>query len=326
MGLKAKLWGVRGSLPAPLSPAEVGERVRRALEGFFDAGYRSRDHVETYLASLSVERLGGFGGNTVSCEVYTDTTSLIVDGGSGIRGKGYELLSGPCGGGTGEVHILMTHLHWDHVIGLPFFVPIFVPGNKIHIYSVQPETEETMRILFRKPNFPVPYEALPSTIVYHRLKPRRARKIGDITFTPYRLDHPDPCWGYRIEHGGRRLAYCVDTECKRASIDGMGVDRALYHGAHTMVFDAQYTLSEAIEKVDWGHAAATIGLDVALRERIGKVVFMHHDPAASDDDVARAIRQTEDYLKYARKEIRKIDGKSVRIKWLFAQEGMVVPI
>jgi phosphoribosyl 1,2-cyclic phosphodiesterase len=321
-----KFWGVRGSLPAPAAPADIATRVRQALEGFFDAGYDAREHIDTYLASLPVERLGGFGGNTVSCEIFTDAASVIVDGGSGIRRKGYELMAGPCGTGTGEIHILMTHLHWDHVIGLPFFVPLFMDGNTINIYSVQPETEETMRTLFRKPNFPVAYDALPSTIVYHRLEPRTSHTIGDITFTPYRLDHPDPCWGYRFEHGGRALAYCVDTECTRATADTMGADRPLYRNAHTMIFDAQYTLYEAIEKVNWGHAAATLGLDVALREKIGKVVFMHHDPAAADEDIARAIRQTEDYLHYARKGIRTADGKAVHVDWLFAREGMIVPV
>lgn len=319
--MKAKLWGVRGSLPSPLPPQVVEQRIREALKQA-----ASTEDIDAVMSSLSIERCGGYGGNTACVEVFNDDTSVIIDGGSGIRRKGYELMDGPCGKGTGDVHILMTHLHWDHVIGFPFFVPLFVPGNTIHLYSVQPETEETFRVLFRKPNFPVSYDMLGATIIYHRLEPRVKRTIGSLSVTPYQLDHPDPCWGYRIEHGGRSLAYCVDTECTRASSVEMGDDLPLYHNADTMIFDAQYTLLEALEKVNWGHAAATIGLDIAFREGIGKVVFMHHDPAASDERIADARNQTAEYLKYQYRGRRDNGMPHHEVTWCFAHEEMIVEI
>ncbi|MBD3393946.1 MAG: MBL fold metallo-hydrolase, partial [Chitinivibrionales bacterium] len=251
MALKTKLWGVRGSIPSPLPPSDVELRIREALEAFIDLGYGAKE-IDKFISSLPVHKRGGFGGNTPCCEVASDTTSVLVDGGSGIRRKGLELMAGPCGKGSGEVHILMTHFHWDHVIGIPFFVPLFVPRNRIHVYSVQWEAEETFRVLFRKPNFPVPYEALGAEIVYHRLEPRVPRTIGDITFTPYQLDHPDPAWGYRFEHDGRVMSYAVDTECTRASREDLGPDLPLYQNVNLLVIDAQYSLPEAIEKVNWG--------------------------------------------------------------------------
>jgi phosphoribosyl 1,2-cyclic phosphodiesterase len=326
MALKVRFLGVRGSLPAPHDPREIELRIRDSLEDFFDSGFNSRVDIDTYLSALPIERYGGFGGNTPCLEVYTESTSLLIDGGSGICKKGYELMQGPCGKGKGEIHLLMTHFHWDHVIGLPFFVPLFIPTNKIHIYSVQPEAEENISILFRKPNFPVSYGHLGAEFEYHVLEPRKPVSIGDIVFTPYELDHPDSCWGYKIESQGRVLSHCVDTECKRSSREELGPDLPLYQNINLMIFDAQYTLSQAIEKINWGHAAATIGLDIAMSENVDRIIFMHHDPAASDEKIARAARQAKQYEEYSIQQSKQADVPLRRVNWSFAQEGMVVTV
>lgn len=324
--MRAKFWGVRGSLPSPVSPADTKARIKAALEGFFEGGHKSKNDIDRYMAGLPVERSGGFGGNTPSCEVITDTTSVIVDGGSGIRRKGLELLDGPCGNGKGEIHLLLTHLHWDHIMGLPFLAPIFIKGNSIHVYAVQPEAEESLRALFRKPNFPVPYDDLGAELIYHRLKPRKPSTIGDLTFTPYQLDHPDPCWGFRFEHEGRSLAYCVDTECTRVSNADLGEDLPMYQNVHTMIFDAQYTLKEAITRASWGHAAATIGLNLAMRNGIERVIFMHHDPSATDSKIAMARDQTMQYLEYELRHTKQADIDIHSVEFLFAEEEMEVVI
>jgi phosphoribosyl 1,2-cyclic phosphodiesterase len=327
MTIQAKLWGVRGSLPSPMTPKDIEVRLKTTLLRLGDK--RSGLHherIDDFLATLPIEEKGGFGGNTACCEIFDGKTSIIIDGGTGIRLKGYELLDGPCGKGEGDIHVFMTHFHWDHVMGLPFFVPLFIPGNRIHFYSVQDDAEETMRILFRKPNFPVSYKNLGAEFVYHQLEPRKPFTLGNITLTPYQLDHPDPCWGFRITDGKRHLAYCVDTECIRNSADALGPDLPLYQDAHVMIFDAQYTLKEAIERVNWGHAAATLGLDLAIQQGIEKVIFMHHDPAASDQKVADARDQTADYLKYLLKQIQKHKHITPKIKFVFAYDGMVIKI
>ncbi|MGE0615750.1 MAG: MBL fold metallo-hydrolase, partial [Bacteriovoracia bacterium] len=253
--MRIKFWGARGSLPSPYLPEQLQRRLRTLLEDFFEAGYKSKADVQSYLSGLPPAKLGGYGGNTPCLEVQSPEQNLIIDGGSGIRLLGYKLMSGACGKGKGEVHILFTHFHWDHLIGIPFFTPIFIPGNTIHVYAVQPELPDVFKILFRKPYFPVPLENLGAKIVYHQLEPRKPHKFKDITVTPYQLDHPDPCWGYRMESGGRVFSHCVDTECTRVTREDLGPDLPLYQGVDLMVFDAQYTLMETIEKVDWGHAA-----------------------------------------------------------------------
>ena len=208
--MTVRFWGVRGSIPTP-----------------------------------GAERLG-FGGNTPCVEVAYGGDRVIIDAGSGIRGLSDSLSANAESSQT----VLFTHFHWDHLIGLPFFVPIFIPGNEINVYSVQPEMEKIFRHIFQKPFFPVPYERLGATINYHQLEPREAKQFEDIQVTPYRLDHPDPCWGYKFEKDGKAVSYCVDTECTRASRTDMGPDLPLYQDVDLMIFDAQYTFSEAMEKND----------------------------------------------------------------------------
>ncbi len=319
--MRIKIWGGRGSLPTPLSPNEIEYRIRDALSGFADYG-GSRSGLEQYLSTLPREKLGGWGGNTSCIEVSTDKQRLIIDAGSGLKNLGYELLKGPLGKGKGEVDMLFTHFHWDHLIGLPFFVPLFIPGNRINTYAVQPELNEVFPTLFKKPYFPVPYEKLGSKIECHALEPRKEKMFGDISVTPYQLDHPDPCWGFKITHEGKSFSYCVDTEATRTSRVDLGLDLPLYQNVDLMIFDSQYTLAEIADKVDWGHAASPIGVDIAMREGVKKIIFVHHDPAASDDKITHGCLQTDRYYKSQLKQIKKAGQTTNEIDWEYGYEGM----
>jgi phosphoribosyl 1,2-cyclic phosphodiesterase len=331
--LKVKIWGARGSLPAPLSPSALQNHIRELLIDFLDWNKDKTNNIgsenqrlEAFLNSRPRHKLGGYGGNTPCVEVSSKKQQIIIDAGSGIRPLGYEMMGGSCGKGVGEVHIFFTHFHWDHLIGLPFFIPIFIPGNKIHVYSVQPELKEVFQSVFKKPYFPVALEQLASTIVYHQLEPRKPLMIGDIQVTPYQLDHPDPCWGFKVECNGRVYSHCVDTEGTRVTAEQLGPDLPLYQGVDVMIFDSQYTLMETIEKVNWGHATATLGLDIAMREGIHKVVFMHHDPASSNEKIAAAEIQARRYYEDQLKLARGASSHLKPVEWLFGYEGLVLDV
>jgi phosphoribosyl 1,2-cyclic phosphodiesterase len=321
MSFKLKLWGVRGSLPTPQSIDQMEQKLVDVLEKYREQG--ATQNPKDFVKTLGSDTLG-FGGNTICVQYMTPKTQIIVDGGSGIRALGDTLMAGPCGEGHGDVRILMTHFHWDHLVGLPFFVPLFIPGNTVHFYAVQPDLEVNVRRLFAKPNFPVPFERLPAKIVFHRLSARQSFSIGDIQVTPYQLDHPDPCYGYRLEAGGKVMAHCVDTEGRRISREELGLDVQLYQNVDLMVFDAQYSFLEAAEKVDWGHASGPIGLDLALRERVKKVLFIHHDPAAPDRKIAEAERQTREYYDACHTAAKAMNKPWPEVEWWFAREGSVV--
>jgi len=325
--MRIKLWGVRGSLPTPQTPEREEAKVQSLLEKFVDfQKAEETSDIKQFFDTLESHEVKGFGGNTACIEVSSDKQSLIVDAGSGIRKLGERLVLGPCGEGIGEVHLLMTHFHWDHIVGLPFFTPIFIPGNKIYVYSVQDDAEESFKTIFKKPNFPVEYKDLPSEIIYRKLEPRETVEFGDIRVTPYELDHPDPCWGYKFENKGKIFSYCVDTEGIRVSQKDLGEDLPLYQGVDLMVFDAQYTFLEAAEKVDWGHSSAPIGLDIAMREGVKKILFVHHDPAASDIKIAKAQQQTREYYQ-ARLKAAGTQGNVLNeVEWYFAIEGETIDL
>jgi phosphoribosyl 1,2-cyclic phosphodiesterase len=322
--LSIQFWGVRGSLPSAPSPVVWKDHFSVILNEYAEALAKSQMTVSNFLAQKSVPQIAGYGAATTCVEIISDQGRLIIDGGSGIRTLSEQIMRGNHGTMKGPHHILMTHFHWDHIIGLPFFSPHFVPGAEIHYYAVQPELPDLIRGIFHKPYFPVPFDKLPSKIHFHVLEPRVKFQIADLEITPYKLDHPDPCWGYRITSGGKSYAHCVDTEGTRVSAEDLGADLPLYQNADLMYFDAQYTLPELAEKANWGHSAAQVGLDIALREKIKYVLFAHHDPGASLEDVNHLRTQTNEYFQWL--EAHQRGEVKHHVEWDFAFEGMVVEV
>ena len=323
--MRVKLWGVRGSLPAPLTP----DRLRGRLEDVLTQFERLRDSNIQLTARAFVETLpphlsGGYGGNTSCGEVTAGNSRLLIDGGSGLRGFSEHVMqSQPT---LDDFHLFFTHFHWDHLIGLPFFVPIYMKGKTVHFYGVQDDLEDNIRRIFRKPNFPVPYELIEKQIRIHRVEPRRAFAIGELKCTPYELDHPDPCWGLRVEAGGKALAWSVDTECTRMTREEMGDDVKLYQKADLMVFDAQYTFDEALEKINWGHSSGPTGIDLAIREEVKQAVFVHHDPSASDDNIRKAEDETSRYYDELLRARKRAGMPEPKLAWHFAREGEIIQL
>lgn len=326
MSLTIKFWGVRGSLPSAPPPTDWTYHVEGVLRNFFSAGYRDPSQISRYIQSLEVPNVGGYGAATTCVEIQSAKGQIILDGGSGIRNLSERIMTGTTGRAKGPFHIFMTHFHWDHVIGLPFFTPHFIPGCEVHYYAVQPELEKLIRGIFCRPYFPVPFEALKAKIFFHVMEPRKPVQLEDMTLTPYKLDHPDPCWGLKVEAGGKAYAHCVDTEGTRITREELGEDLPLYQNVDLMYFDAQYTLPELAEKANWGHSAAQVGLDIALREGIQKVLFAHHDPGARIEHVMELKRQTREYYESRQRFASANKGVLPEVDWDFAYEGFEIKI
>jgi len=323
--MRVRLWGVRGSLPSPITPDQARWRLEEVLSQYA----RLRDSnvpvtAQTFLEALPPHLAGGYGGNTSCAEVSGGTSRLIIDAGSGLRGLSeYIMQTAPA---TEEFHLYFTHFHWDHLIGLPFFVPLYVKGKTIHIYAVHDDLEASLKALFHRPNFPVPYEAVKNQIKIHKLEARKPFKLGDLSMTPYQLDHPDPSWGVRVEFNGKALAWAVDSECSRSSNDELGEDAKLYQNADLMVFDAQYSFSEALEKINWGHSSAPIGIDLAIREQVKLALFAHHDPSATDENIYQAEEETRHYYSELLKARRNSGLDAPKLQWRFAREGEIIQL
>jgi phosphoribosyl 1,2-cyclic phosphodiesterase len=232
------------------------------------------------------------GGNTACVEVTAGDTRIILDAGSGLRTLGDERMRH----GPRHSTILLSHLHWDHVCGLPFFTPIYVPGHRVEIASgpngVMP-IHDAIRALFRAPFFPVDFADIAGQVSVRELPATDRFTIGDITITMARLNHPDPVYGFRLDHGGHAIVYATDTE-HFACVDP--TLKRLAAGADILIYDAQYTPDEYPGKVGWGHSTWQAGADLARAAGVPQLVLFHHDPGRTDAQLAAIEAEAHAHL------------------------------
>jgi phosphoribosyl 1,2-cyclic phosphodiesterase len=218
------------------------------------------------------------GGNTACVEVVAGDTRIILDAGTGLRALGNERMAS----GIRHSTILLSHLHWDHVAGLQFFTPVYVPGHRVEIASGPNGVmshEAAIRSLFKAPFFPVDFDDLGGTVITRGLHANDRFTIGDITVTMARLNHPDPVYGYRLDCGDQSIVYATDTEhfaCVDPTLEKLAA------GADILIYDAQYTPEEYPSKVGWGHSTWEAGADLARAAGVPQLVLFHHDPMRTD--------------------------------------------
>jgi CheY-like chemotaxis protein len=246
-----------------------------------------------------------YGGNTSCVEVRTAGGTLIVlDCGSGAYGLGQALLAEASGPRRG--HLLISHTHWDHIQGFPFFAPLFVPGYVWDIYGpggLGGRLEETLAGQMEYAYFPITLEQLGATVRYHDLV-EGTFTLDDVCITTRYLNHPALTLGYRLEADGVVLVYATDHEPHaRLQPDQPGDIPAgalpVHHedrghieflsGADLIIHDAQYTAAEYAQKIGWGHSPVTYVVDVALAARGKRLALFHHDPARGDAELDQVL-------------------------------------
>ncbi len=297
--MKVRFWGTRGSIPSP------GPRTLR------------------------------YGGNCACVEVRTDGGELfIIDAGTGIRELGLELLKSP----PVNAHLLLSHTHWDHISGFPFFPPAFVPGNRVTVYAarnIDKRLEDVMAGQMEYTYFPVTLGDLPSDIQYRELL-EESFTIGSARITTHYLNHTSICMGYRIEADGHSVAYVSDHEpyglalfgsdpppdkIGRGLLDGVVHvgDRRLIEwigGADLLIQDTQYTPQEYPKKIGWGHGSADYVTDVAVLSRARRLALFHHDPLHDDD----MVDEIADYCR------RRVADAGAEVEVFGAAEGQDVEL
>lgn len=264
--MQLRFWGVRGSIPTP------GPHTVR------------------------------YGGNTTCLEVRSDDGTLIIlDAGSGIRGLGLELarqMPVAC-------NIFISHTHWDHIQGLPFFVPLFVPGNTVTIHGLfDPVSMRSIRdvlaVQMEYRFFPVREAELRADIDYATLKEGQQVTLGDATVTAVLMNHPVLCLGYIVACNGKSLFFTGDHEhfqniyspndpeyddFQKHILEKKQAIMQHIRGVDLLVTDAQYTEEEYVSKVGWGHSTFPQGLEMAREAGAKKVYFTHHEPTRTDDEL-----------------------------------------
>lgn len=279
--MKITFWGVRGSYPVP------GAATVR------------------------------YGGQTSCVELRSESGGcLIIDAGTGMRALGQKLSRE--GGVPRQFHVLLSHVHWDHIQGLPFFEPAYIPGNRIAVYALLTAADELDQVIggiTRHEFFPMPLERVPAQFQFIEVKPAVGMAIEDFRVLPIALNHPFGAVGYRVDVDGTSAAYVSDTAPfhevlhKQHFLSGLeplthddlhalaamrsGLVEAL-RGVHTVIYDTHFLPDEYKRFPHYGHSTPDQALEICSEAGVPKLVLYHHAPSHSDeqmDEVAERYRQ-----------------------------------
>ena len=256
-----------------------------------------------------------YGGNTACVYVkLSDGTHLVFDAGTGIRQLGFDLASS-----NEPIHILMSHSHWDHVIGYPFFQPIYEKDRDIFIYPSRPSGHDQLCSLLGQmdgAHFPISAQQLPSKTRCFIRDVQAELNKNCFNIKRKQLHHPGGGFAYRVDDHGVSCAYITDNELPKADL----TDTA-YKGwvdfcrdIDVLIHDAQYLESEMPSKRGWGHSTITSARQLAIDANVKTLVLFHHDPDRTDSEVDAILGQTRAFF----------DKQNSNIKGLCAHEGLVV--
>ncbi|RMF04560.1 MAG: MBL fold metallo-hydrolase [Chloroflexi bacterium] len=291
-----KFWGTRGSIPAGVSAQEIRHKIRRALEGAAGLNLEDPATLKHYIDRLPFAVQGTAGSNTTCIEVRSGEHILIIDAGSGIRLLGNDLLARGFDRGQRHADVLITHTHWDHIQGWPFFLPALVPGNQFTVHSPYPDLPDRLAQQQNPIFFPVPLSQMMAQIEFNLLRENTWHQIGPFRVQPVRLSHPGINYGYRIDDGQSCLVCASDAEYKRVDPKSTENYVEFFRNADLLIFDAQYNLTEVLDKLNWGHSTPMMGAELAFRANVKRLALFHHDPSSDDEKVWRGKEQAEAYL------------------------------
>ena len=290
--MRVRFWGVRGSLPSPQLPSHIKSKISAILERLSPEDLESPESRERFLSDLPPWLFGTVGGNYPCVSVEVEDTMLIFDAGSGIRELGLALEKEKPG--RRDLHLFFSHFHWDHIMGLPFFIPAYNPNIKLDFYSPKEEMEAVLNGQMCAPCFPIKMEVMGSKKEFHTLRGGSIQLPGCRIF--YRkMNHPGDSYSYKIDTGKSCFIYSTDTELIASDFIKNEENIAFYTGADLLVMDSQYTLGEAIDKYSWGHSAFSMAVDFAANWNIPHMVLFHHDPGYDDHKLYNNLQSAKWY-------------------------------
>jgi phosphoribosyl 1,2-cyclic phosphodiesterase len=272
-----------------------------------------------------------YGGNTSCLEIRAGDQIIILDAGTGLRLLGRELLA-EFGERPLELTLLLTHTHWDHIQGLPFFMPVYKPQNQLHILGYEGARNGLGGILtsqMESPFFPINLHEVPANVRIEELK-QTEFKLGGVKVQAFAAFHPGTCVGYRLQYAGCSLAFFPDNELKHGSCDPTPVndyDRAstrkaiqqledFLRGTDVLVMDTQYDREEYKDHIGWGHGCVDEVVHLAMQAQVNQLYLFHHDPDHDDAKITQMVEQAR-RLVAARNGSLKVDA---------AREGLTIEL
>ncbi len=300
--MKVRFWGTRGSIPVSVTARDVRAKLIAALTGAVERHIDSAERIEHYVDhELGFEIAGTFGGHTSCVELDAGGNERVFfDFGTGARPLGDAMLA-RYGDAPQTYHVFMSHVHWDHIMGFPFFGPVYRAGNRIVIHGCHEVLEHAFRRQQAAPSFPVDFSQLAATIEFRRLEPGRPCAIGALQVTPKLQLHGGDSYGYRFEAGGKSVVYSTDSEHKLDNPGELNAFADFFREADLVIFDAMYSFADAISvKADWGHSSNVIGVEICQSARAKRLALYHHEPAYDDGRIAAVLEETRRFEQITR--------------------------
>lgn len=290
-----RFWGVRGSLPSPLLPSEIKSKISAIIEQMTPEDIASAESRQRFIDGLPPWLYGTVGGNSpcISLAIEGFDEPVVFDCGSGIRELGIaSVKKNPV---PLKYHILLSHFHWDHLLGFPFFYPAYNPGVTLDFYSPLPDIEPALNGQMCPPYFPVTMETMQAKMNFYYLQ--KPIRLGPATVEFRKLNHPGESYAFLVRCNEKRFIYATDVELTASDFNRNEENTRFFRDADMIVIDAQYTLGEAIDKYNWGHSAFSISVDFAASWGIKHVVFFHHDPSYDDRKLAGILQSARWYIR-----------------------------
>ena len=301
--MRVRFWGTRGSIPAALTASSVREKLIGALVAASGRELDTTEKAAAFVDTLPFATTRTFGGNSSCVEVISEGAGRVLfDMGSGARpAAGHALRE--LKGKPGEFHVFMSHLHWDHIMGFPFFTPAYIPGHTIRIYGCHAELEHAFRRQQAPPSFPVDFSMMGAKIEFHRLEPGRTYEVAGYRVTAKPQAHGGDSYGYRLERDGKAMIYSTDSEHKLENAEETEGFVDFFRNADLVIFDAMYSLADAVSvKEDWGHSSNIVGVELCQLAHAKHLVLFHHEPAFDDATIERVWHETERLEEITREE------------------------
>jgi phosphoribosyl 1,2-cyclic phosphodiesterase len=279
--------------------AKISSAIKKSRNRLLETDEAIEDFIRKELP-FSVR--GGYGGNTSCVEISGQDEYVLCDAGTGLRDFGNYALRAEKSGhrnSSGNFHIFMSHLHWDHIQGFPFFTPAYIPGNNINVYGFHADLEQAFVRQQNPPYFPVCLEDMKANIVFHTLEPGRTYDIAGLTVKGIKQNHPGDSYGYRFSKGGKIVVYSTDAEHKREAEETDYHFPDFFRNADLLIFDAQYTLADAIgAKENWGHSNNLMAVELSIQTGVKRLCLFHSEHTYDDETLDCFLDDTRKYLKY----------------------------
>ena len=292
--MKIRFWGVRGSIPTPLTPQQIQSKIMAAVQRITPGDLKNSETRARFVSSLPSWIFGTTGGNTACVELIHNNTDIILDAGTGLRVLGK---SKKC---PQKYHLFLSHFHWDHINGFPFFDHAFNPNLEIQVYSHQKDAQKYFYNQMSEPYSPPSVApSITKNIVFNNLQEDKQFFIDDIKVNSHKMRHPGDSYSFSFEVNGKKFVYATDVELKSTDFSSQTDGQEVFRNADVIVIDSKYTVQEVYRKENWGHSAFCYVIDFAIFWNIKNIYLFHHEPTYDDrklDSILQAARWYAQYI------------------------------